>query len=148
MSKREGDRENLETLVENRETSVKTRESTGFCSFLRPLKPTTMNKIKSSSLLVLVTLLAFAYLRFYYGSKSLLLNGIFNLLMVLILLGFGEFLLISILAWCASGIHPFLSRINNTKRVCDVPGAEVAAAIKRAGEHRRAHHQRAEDDGR
>ena len=31
---------------------------------------------------------------------------------------------ISILAWCASGIHPFLSRINNTKRVCDIPGAD------------------------
>ena len=31
---------------------------------------------------------------------------------------------ISILAWCASGFHPFLSRINNTKRVCDVPGAD------------------------
>ena len=31
---------------------------------------------------------------------------------------------ISILAWCASGIHPFLSRINNTKRVCDISGAD------------------------
>jgi glutathione S-transferase len=35
---------------------------------------------------------------------------------------------ISILSWCASGIHPFLSRINNTKNVCDVPGA--AASVK------------------
>jgi glutathione S-transferase len=33
---------------------------------------------------------------------------------------------ISILAWCASGIHPFLSRINNTARVCDLPGADAS----------------------
>ena len=71
-----------------------------------------MNKIKPSSLLVLVTLLAFAYLRFYYGSKSLLLNGIFNLLMVLILLGFGEFLLISILAWCIHLISYIRRQVN------------------------------------
>ena len=31
---------------------------------------------------------------------------------------------ISLLAWCASGIHPFLSRINSPARVCDLPGAE------------------------
>jgi glutathione S-transferase len=31
---------------------------------------------------------------------------------------------ISLMAWCASGIHPFLSRINSPPRVCDVPGAE------------------------
>jgi glutathione S-transferase len=31
---------------------------------------------------------------------------------------------ISLLAWCASGIHPFLSRINSPARVCDVLGAE------------------------
>jgi glutathione S-transferase len=31
---------------------------------------------------------------------------------------------ISILSWCSSGIHPFLSRINSPPRVCDVPGAE------------------------
>ncbi len=31
---------------------------------------------------------------------------------------------ISILAWCASGMHPFLSRINSTSRVCEVPGAD------------------------
>jgi len=31
---------------------------------------------------------------------------------------------ISILAWCASGIHPFLSRINSPPKVCDVPGSE------------------------
>jgi glutathione S-transferase len=28
---------------------------------------------------------------------------------------------ISILAWCASGIHPYLSRINSTSKVCDLP---------------------------
>lgn len=33
---------------------------------------------------------------------------------------------ISILAWCAAGIHPFLARINNTKNVCDVAGAEAS----------------------
>jgi glutathione S-transferase len=31
---------------------------------------------------------------------------------------------ISLLAWCASGIHPFLSRINSPARVCDLTGAE------------------------
>jgi len=31
---------------------------------------------------------------------------------------------ISLLAWCASGIHPFLSRINSPVRVCDLSGAE------------------------
>jgi glutathione S-transferase len=31
---------------------------------------------------------------------------------------------ISLLAWCASGIHPFLSRINSPPRVCDLPGSE------------------------
>jgi glutathione S-transferase len=33
---------------------------------------------------------------------------------------------ISLLAWCASGIHPFLSRINSPPRVCDLPGSEVS----------------------
>ena len=33
---------------------------------------------------------------------------------------------ISLLSWCASGIHPFLARINNPTRVCDAPGAEAA----------------------
>ncbi len=28
------------------------------------------------------------------------------------------------LAWCASGIHPYLSRINSTSKVCDLPGAD------------------------
>jgi glutathione S-transferase len=31
---------------------------------------------------------------------------------------------ISLMAWCASGIHPFLSRINSPPRVCDLPGSE------------------------
>jgi glutathione S-transferase len=30
---------------------------------------------------------------------------------------------ISLLAWCASGIHPYLSRINSPSRVCDLPDA-------------------------
>ncbi|HWO41844.1 MAG TPA: glutathione S-transferase family protein [Candidatus Eisenbacteria bacterium] len=29
---------------------------------------------------------------------------------------------IALHAWCASGIHPYLSRINNPAKVCDVPG--------------------------
>jgi glutathione S-transferase len=33
---------------------------------------------------------------------------------------------ISLLSWCASGIHPFLARINAPVRVCDTPGAEDA----------------------
>jgi len=28
------------------------------------------------------------------------------------------------MAWCASGMHPFLSRINSPAKVCDLPGAE------------------------
>jgi glutathione S-transferase len=31
---------------------------------------------------------------------------------------------ISIMSWCASGIHPFLARINAPPRVCDLPGAD------------------------
>ena len=31
---------------------------------------------------------------------------------------------VSLLAWFASGIHPYLSRINSTSRVCDLPGAQ------------------------
>jgi glutathione S-transferase len=31
---------------------------------------------------------------------------------------------VSVLAWCASGIHPYLSRINSTTRVCDLRGAD------------------------
>jgi glutathione S-transferase len=30
---------------------------------------------------------------------------------------------ISLHAWCASGIHPYLSRINNPAKVCDAPGS-------------------------
>ncbi len=31
---------------------------------------------------------------------------------------------ISILAWCASGMHPLLARINNPARVCNAPGSD------------------------
>lgn len=31
---------------------------------------------------------------------------------------------ISLLSWCASGIHPFLSRINAPSRVCDLPNPD------------------------
>ncbi|MSP41229.1 MAG: glutathione S-transferase family protein [Deltaproteobacteria bacterium] len=40
---------------------------------------------------------------------------------------------ISLLAWCSSGIHPFLSRINNPPKVCDATGAS-ASVIKFATE--------------
>ena len=30
---------------------------------------------------------------------------------------------ISTMSWCSSGIHPYLTRINNTSKVCDVPDA-------------------------
>jgi glutathione S-transferase len=33
---------------------------------------------------------------------------------------------ISVLAWCASGIHPFLSRINSPPRVCDLPDSDAS----------------------
>jgi glutathione S-transferase len=38
---------------------------------------------------------------------------------------------ISLMSWCSSGIHPYLSRINSPARVCDVPGAE-ASVVKQA----------------
>ena len=31
---------------------------------------------------------------------------------------------ISIMSWCSGGIHPYLTRLNNTKKICDLPGAE------------------------
>jgi glutathione S-transferase len=36
-------------------------------------------------------------------------------------------------AWCASGIHPYLSRINNPQKVCDTPGSS-ASVVKFATE--------------
>jgi glutathione S-transferase len=33
---------------------------------------------------------------------------------------------ISIMAWCASGMHPFLSRINSPAKVCDVAGTDAS----------------------
>ncbi len=36
---------------------------------------------------------------------------------------------ISVLSWCASGIHPFLFRMHAPARCCDLPGAE--AVVKR-----------------
>jgi glutathione S-transferase len=40
---------------------------------------------------------------------------------------------ISLHAWCASGIHPYLSRINNPAKVCDAPGTSDSV-IKIAAE--------------
>lgn len=31
---------------------------------------------------------------------------------------------VSLLSWCASGIHPYLARINSPPKVCDLPGAD------------------------
>jgi len=36
---------------------------------------------------------------------------------------------ISLMSWCASGIHPFLSRINSPERCCDLP--DTAASVRR-----------------
>lgn len=33
---------------------------------------------------------------------------------------------ISLMSWCASGVHPFLTRHNNPAKVCEVPGAEAS----------------------
>src|ERR1035437_2106404 len=31
---------------------------------------------------------------------------------------------VSLLSWCSSGIHPYLTRINSPSRVCNLPGAD------------------------
>ena len=36
---------------------------------------------------------------------------------------------VSLMSWCASGIHPYLSRINNPAKVCDVAG--TADSVRR-----------------
>ena len=40
---------------------------------------------------------------------------------------------ISLMSWCSSGIHPYLSRINSPPKVCDVAGSE-ASVVKAARE--------------
>ena len=40
---------------------------------------------------------------------------------------------VSLLSWCSSGIHPYLSRINNPPKVCDAPGTSDSV-IKAATE--------------
>ncbi len=44
---------------------------------------------------------------------------------------------ISTMAWCASGIHPYLSRINNPAKTCDAAGS--ADAIVRIATHELMH---------
>ncbi len=39
---------------------------------------------------------------------------------------------ISMLSWCSSGIHPYLSRINSPPKVCDVPGSEERVSLQAA----------------
>ena len=51
---------------------------------------------------------------------------------------------ISLLAWCASGIHPFLSRINSPARVCDLPGAEES--VRRLAQQQLFENYRIADD--
>jgi glutathione S-transferase len=34
-----------------------------------------------------------------------------------------QFQALSVMSWCASSIHPYLSRLNNPKKVCDIAGA-------------------------
>jgi len=41
---------------------------------------------------------------------------------------------ISLLSWCSSGIHPYLSRINNPPRVCDMPDADDSVRELAAGQ--------------
>lgn len=41
---------------------------------------------------------------------------------------------ISVMSWCAAGIHPFLSRLNAPSRVCDVPGADESVKKLAAGQ--------------
>ena len=33
---------------------------------------------------------------------------------------------ISLMSWCASAIHPYLTRLNSPPKVCDVPGTEAS----------------------
>jgi glutathione S-transferase len=40
---------------------------------------------------------------------------------------------ISLLSWCSSGIHPYLSRINNPAKVCDVDGT-ADSVVRHAAE--------------
>ncbi len=51
---------------------------------------------------------------------------------------------ISLLSWCASGIHPFLSRMNSPIRVCDVPGTEDL--VRRLAQGRLFEHFQIADD--
>lgn len=40
---------------------------------------------------------------------------------------------VSLLAWCASGIHPYLGIINTPSRVCDLPNSEESVKRTSAG---------------
>lgn len=39
----------------------------------------------------------------------------------------------SIMSWCSGGIHPYLSRLHNPKKVCDVPGAQESIRAQALG---------------
>lgn len=39
---------------------------------------------------------------------------------------------VSLLSWCSSGVHPFLTRLNAPLRVCDLPGAD--GSVRRLAE--------------
>lgn len=39
----------------------------------------------------------------------------------------------SIMSWCSGGIHPYLTRLNNYKKVCDVPGGEEGVRAQAVG---------------
>ena len=51
---------------------------------------------------------------------------------------------ISLLAWCASGIHPFLFRIFAPQRCCDLPGAE--GSVRRLAQQQLFENYRIADD--
>ncbi len=40
---------------------------------------------------------------------------------------------ISLMSWCSSGIHPYLSRINSPPKVCDAPGSADAVVRQAKG---------------
>ena len=39
----------------------------------------------------------------------------------------------SLMSWCSGGIHPYLTRINNYKKVCDTEGAEASVRANAEG---------------
>ena len=51
---------------------------------------------------------------------------------------------VSLLSWCSSGIHPYLSRINSPPKVCDLP--DTADSVRRLAGSSLAHRERRDPD--